>query len=204
MRTATLYAVWRLGGIVVAASDTLNRRERLTATASARPVAVIGDRCSLAATRQLASVHLRLATEPLSPLDMLTTGTRLHVAALVARRPHVILPSLPAPDDDAALLFARPTAAAEPVGVYYTQADLAGIHATVHQVAVPEPHPARPADSLAQQTLAPPRAGSAGLAAALVLPGFPAAELHVPVREVSVDAASAHRTATHLVRVPSA
>ncbi|WP_159795198.1 AMP-binding protein [Puerhibacterium puerhi] len=192
MRTATLYAVWRLGGIVVAASDTLSRRERLTAIASARPVAVIGDRRSLAGTRQLASVHLRLATEPLSPLDMLTTGTRLHVAALVARRPHVILPSPPAPDDDAALLFPRPGGAADPVGVFYTQAELADVYARIHPDASPRPRTGAPgAPGLVARSS---RAGAAGLAAALVTPGFPAAELHLPAHLLVADEAPACRS----------
>ncbi|WP_449386118.1 AMP-binding protein [Cellulomonas soli] len=166
-RTAVAYACWRLGAVVVATAPELTLRQEVQAHAAARPQVVVADSRGLLLTRALRSPRLRIATDRVPLLDELALGARYHLADLVTRRLLLALPTPPAADDDAALVFAP--APGEPVGVYYTQSDLGRLR----EIAAPE---VRAVTATSSRPVAARRsalrAGSALVAAALVAPTF--------------------------------
>lgn len=190
-RTAVAYACWRLGAVVVAVADDASRREQARALDIARPVAVVGDRAALLLTRRLPSVRLRVGTERLPLLDAPVLGSRLHVADLVARHLLVSLPAAPDPDDEAALLFARPEPGEDPVGVFYTQRELGHVGAVVVEQLLRgtqdgrEPGRVLPAVLGRTLPVGSTRRGSVPVAASLVAPGFPTRRRAADTRALS-------------------
>ncbi|GAA3801723.1 AMP-binding protein [Cellulomonas soli] len=182
-RTAVAYACWRLGAVVVTTAPELTLRQQAQAHAVARPEVVVADSRGLVLTRGLRSPRLRIATERVPVLDELALGARYHLADLVTRRLLLSLPLPPAPDDDAALVFAG---TGEPVGVHYTQSDLgrlreiAADRASVAALADGSVRRSRPAVERRDATVGATstasafgsgaRAGSLLVAAALVAP----------------------------------
>jgi acyl-CoA synthetase (AMP-forming)/AMP-acid ligase II len=175
-RTAVAHACWRIGAVVVATSTELTLRECEQAHRQARPGVIIADTPGLILTRAARSPWLRLAVGRLRGLNRAVLGVGDNLADLVAHHPHVTLPPPPAPDDSAAVLFARDSNH-QPVGVYYTAGELSQVRDTVADLLTARPQDrARTDDRLRQP---PPRSHlrteTAWVAASLIDPDcFPA------------------------------
>ena len=175
-RTAVAHACWRIGAVVVATSTELTLRECEQAHRQARPGVIIANGSGLILTRAERSPWLRLAVGRLRGLNRAVLGVGDNLADLVAHHPHITVPPPPAPDDSAALLFARDRNH-QPVGVYYTTAELSQVRDTVAEFLT-----ARPRDrARTDDRLHPPpprshlRTETAWVAASLIVPDcFPA------------------------------
>jgi olefin beta-lactone synthetase len=175
-RTAVAYACWRIGAVVVATSTELTLRECEQAHRQARPGVIIANVLGLTLTRAERSTWLRLAVGRLPVLSRAVLGVGDHLADLVAHHPHVTLPPPPAPDDSAAVLFAR-DGNHQRVGVYYTTGELSQARNIVVELLT-----ARPQDrARTDDRLHPPplrsrlRTETAWVAASLIVPDcFPA------------------------------
>jgi acyl-CoA synthetase (AMP-forming)/AMP-acid ligase II len=175
-RTAVAYACWRIGAVVVATSTELTLRECEQAHRQARPGVIIANGSGLILTRAERSPWLRLAVGRLRGLNRAVLGVGDNLADLVARHAQVTLPPSPAPDDSAAVLFARDSNH-QPVGVYYTAGELSQVRDTVAEFLT-----ARPRDrARTDDRLHPPplrshlRTETAWVAASLIVPDrFPA------------------------------
>lgn len=175
-RTAVAYACWRIGAVVVATSTELTLRECEQAHRKARPGVIIANGPGLALTRAARSPWLRLAVGRLPVLNRAVLGVSDNLADLVAHHPHVTLPPPPAPDDSAAVLFAR-DGNHQPVGVYYTVAELSQVRDIVVEFLTARPRDkARTDDHWRQPPLRSHlRTETAWVAASLIVPDcFPA------------------------------
>ena len=172
-RTAVAYACWRIGAVVVATSPELTPRECWRAHRQARPGAIIACGPGLTITRaERTPPRQALTVRHLPLLDCTLFGANPHLSGQVAHHECLPLPAPPAPDDDAAVLFALDHNH-NPVGVFYTHADLNRLCDIVAELLTARPpgatqagegtHPRPPLSHLRTET--------GWVAASLILPG---------------------------------
>ncbi len=117
--TATVYAVWRAGGVVVVADKGLGLAGMRRALRSAAVQHVVGSRAGLAAARVMGLPGSRIAAGPLGRTSLRALGADRTLADLEALGRSAPVPEEPPLDADCAVLFTS-GATGPAKGVVYT------------------------------------------------------------------------------------
>ena len=124
--SAVVYACLRIGAVVVVADAGLGIRGLTRAVRGSWPDVVIGETIGLTAARALGWPGMRISVARLPRVSATALGVSYSLGDIVQRGTDADLPAVPAPDDDAVILFTSGSTGPAK-GVAYTHRQLSAL-----------------------------------------------------------------------------